>query len=271
MKHYTYMITNTKTNMKYIGARTSKVENLLDDLKKYKSSSRNLTFIMEQKKSPEDFEYTILSTFDDRKSAINHEIELHNTYDVARNKEFYNMAKQTCTGFDRTGTTSVSGPLHHRYGKGISEHVRLKLLESNLGRKLSPEHIQKGIDKRTGTTRTEEAKAKMSKAMKGLTKSEAHRLKLREANLGKKLSEETKAKIGKSSKGTTSQLQADKKAYPVKCYGVLYRSGYDAASFLGLSVSSVRRFSLDESNTNFIRFEKGYIAKHSTRKFNESV
>jgi hypothetical protein len=251
--------------MKYIGARTSKRSNLLDDLKTYKSSSTNKLFISEQTNSPKDFEYVILAVFADRISAINDEIKLHNKYDVARNKSFYNLAKQKSNGFDRTGCKSVSGENHHRYGKGMSEHIMNKLLEANLGRKLSEEHIQKLSKIRTGRTYSEETKAKMSNSAKGKPKAESHRQKLREANLGKKLSEETKAKIRLASKGTTTQLQADKKSYPIKCYGVLYRSAYDAASFLNTSVSRVRRLSLDTSNVEFMRFEKGYIANNRVK------
>ena len=286
--HYVYCITNIFNDMKYIGTRTSTKLNLLEDLKFYKSSSKDKQFMQEQKEKPENFKYEILKTFLDRKSAVRYEIKLHNKYDVCHNKDFYNRAKQTATGFDQTGSTlnvgknnpyygkthsqetldkmyvsKKRGKDHHRYGKGMPIYIKEKLREANLGRKLSEEHIQKLREARKDRTFSEETKRKISIAHKGIPKSEEHRIKLREANLGKKLSEEHRRKISEGGKGRKpSQYTNDLNAFPIKAYGVLYRSVYDASDFLNISASTVRRFALDINKPDFVRFEKGYIAKH---------
>jgi len=64
------------------------------------------------------------------------------------------------------------------------EEARVRLSESNKGKK-----------------HTEESKQKMSERLKGKPKSQEHKDKLRSANLGKTLSDETRAKMSKAHKG----------------------------------------------------------------------
>lgn len=104
--HYTYLITNTNTNMKYIGVRSC---NCLPENDSYMGSSKYLTEDIRQE-SLANFTKEILSLFETRVEAINEEIRLHNLYDVAKNPEYYNKAKQTSTGFDTTGTTGTRTP-----------------------------------------------------------------------------------------------------------------------------------------------------------------
>ena len=101
--HYTYKITIRQPideRKYYIGVRSSKCKPE-DDIY-YKSSSRSLkTYLKEHS----EVEYTkeILAYFFDRKSALQHEIELHQEFDVARNPLFFNDARQTNTGFCTEG------------------------------------------------------------------------------------------------------------------------------------------------------------------------
>ena len=104
--HYTYQITEISTQMKYIGCRSSE-RNPEDDLGLYYFSSiRDKSFVEKQKDNPEDYLYDILGVFENREDAIEHEISLHKIYDVSNNKMFYNVSKQTSTGWDNSGFVS---------------------------------------------------------------------------------------------------------------------------------------------------------------------
>ena len=102
--HYTYRITNTKQKRHYYGTRTSKLEPKLDLGVSYFSSSKDVEFKIDQKLNSQDYRYKVLKISKTREEAINLEIRLHNKFDVGINPNFYNRAKQTAEGFDRTGT-----------------------------------------------------------------------------------------------------------------------------------------------------------------------
>lgn len=145
MKHYTYKITNIKENKHYIGVRSA--ENPIKDLGiKYFSSSTDKEFMLEQQEFPERFEYKILEVFSTRKLAIAKEIELHDLYDVAVNESFYNMNKQTSSGFCRLGIPHSEetlgkmslvhlGEKNHMYGKTHSKSALLKMSVAKVGKK----------------------------------------------------------------------------------------------------------------------------------------
>ncbi len=103
MYYYVYGITHKFISKKYIGARKSKVVPEEDIGIKYFSSSHDKNFMLEQKEHPERFLYEVLQEFSSREEAIIYEIELHHRYNVGINKDFYNLSRQTSTGFDRTG------------------------------------------------------------------------------------------------------------------------------------------------------------------------
>lgn len=105
--HYVYKITNlspTDERKYYIGVRSSKVEPELDT--NYNSSSTYLKKALKEI-GHKHFSKEVLSEFSNRELATQEEIRLHNLYDVAKNVEFYNMSKQTSTGFDPTGFINV--------------------------------------------------------------------------------------------------------------------------------------------------------------------
>ena len=95
-QHYVYLLTDGIMN--YIGARSCNYR--IDADSSYLGSSKHI---------PSEFKKVcnkiILGRFNTRKEAIAYEIELHNKFDVAKNEQFYNRAKQTSTGFDTTGQT----------------------------------------------------------------------------------------------------------------------------------------------------------------------
>jgi hypothetical protein len=128
MQHYTYFLTAKEpfNGMKYyIGVRSCK-GNPEED--KYSGSSK----VIKQNKIAADKH--ILATWDTRQEAVSHEILLHDCFDVAVNKEFFNKAKQTSVGFDTTGT------IGHNAGKKLSPERIEKLRQSNLGRKHTEEN-----------------------------------------------------------------------------------------------------------------------------------
>lgn len=103
MYHYTYQITNKESNQKYIGSRKSKLKPEEDLGIKYFTSSKDTLFREDFKSNPDKYISKVLNVFETREEALEHEIELHEKFDVAKNHEFYNLSKQTSKGF----TTSV--------------------------------------------------------------------------------------------------------------------------------------------------------------------
>ena len=176
MYHYTYMIRSSNA-MFYIGARSCAV--LPEDDKYYGSCD---SFTAWQKENNEALDKHILGTFPNRALAIEHEIELHNFYDVAKNKLFWNKAKQTAVGFDTAGT------------KLTKEHIE-KVAKHTRGVPQSEEHKRKRAEARRGTKVSEEQKAKQSAKMKGRKLSKEHIEKIISNRIGKKHSEETKEKM----------------------------------------------------------------------------
>lgn len=127
--HYVYEITHKVTGKKYIGARSSNKEPILD-LLKYKSSSSDKDFKQELLDFEENFTFEIVDVFPTREQALQLEILLHNVFDVGRNPNFYNKAKQTSTGFcgylfgEKNGMFGKTGEKSANYNKkGISSKI----------------------------------------------------------------------------------------------------------------------------------------------------
>lgn len=159
MNHYTYMI-KYSNGKKYVGVRSC--ECLPEEDTSYVGSS---------KYTPNDLIVSkeILAVFATRKEAVNHEIYLHELYDVVKNDEFYNRSKQTSTKFDTTGLQLE-----------FTEEHKEKISEALKGRKRSKEvikfcmqrrkEIQEKRFKETGRRtkpKSEETKKKISEAKKG--------------------------------------------------------------------------------------------------------
>jgi len=95
MNHYTYELQNKDDGLKYIGVRSCRCPIKEDS---YMSSSKWAT-----KQYLANCTKKILKTFSTRKEAVEHEIYLHNKYDIAVNPHYFNQAKQTATKFDQSG------------------------------------------------------------------------------------------------------------------------------------------------------------------------
>jgi hypothetical protein len=133
--------------MKYIGVRSCNCDPKEDN---YWGSSKYI---------PKDVKTThkkrILKIHATRLDAVNHEIFLHNKYDVAVNKEFYNRSKQTSTKFDTTG-------IPH----SCTEEARRKLSISKKGKKRPPEVVEAMRQRMLGTKQSPETCKKRSETAK---------------------------------------------------------------------------------------------------------
>lgn len=161
MNHYTYIIKHKNLNLKYIGVRSC--ECLPKDDTNYWGSSKHLP-----KNAKETHSKRVLKTFSTRKEALEHEIYLHNKYEVATNINFYNKANQTSVGFDTTGTTLVFTELHKQRiseamkGKKHSEERRKKSSETWKEIASKPDYV----NPRQGVTMSEDLKRKISESRK---------------------------------------------------------------------------------------------------------
>ena len=124
MYHYVYRITHKELSKHYYGCRTSAVTPKEDIGVKYFSSSKDKTFINDQKTCTYKYKYKVVKVFTSRELAIEFEILLHNKFDVGKNPKFYNKCKQTAIGFDTSG------------GRLSEEHIK-RLTVCSTGRKLS--------------------------------------------------------------------------------------------------------------------------------------
>ncbi len=87
MYHYTYILLDPESNMKYIGMRSCKCKPEEDT---YMGSSYSMT-IHDKRRCDK----LVLEEFDTREEALQHEIKLHNQFEVHTNPEFWNLSKQT--------------------------------------------------------------------------------------------------------------------------------------------------------------------------------
>lgn len=160
----------------------------------------------EQKEHPENFRYKVLKDFKTRKAALNLECELHHRYKVDTNEEFYNRAMQTSDGFD----------CHFKH-EHWPDWVKEKISKSRIGKKISPETIEKAKETRRknggnkgeknpmyGKHHSEETLAKMRSNPNISHKKENHPL------WGTHCSEETKQKISLANKGKIRMTEEHK-------------------------------------------------------------
>ena len=163
--HYTYLIEvlePTDSRKYYIGARSSDCYPTEDNY--YGSSKYLKSWIKENGKHK--LVKKILAIWPTREHAIEHEIRLHDEFNVALNEEYFNRSKQKTTGFDTSGM--VSG----WKGKSPSEETLEKMRLAAKSR----------VSPNKGTTLSEEQKKKISetKLKNPYKHTEEHKAKMRQ-------------------------------------------------------------------------------------------
>lgn len=155
--HYVYLLQSRVSNMNYIGVRTCKGKIGEDH---YKGSSKYMS-----KEDKDNCNKIILKRFKTRKEAVAYEVELHELFDVARNPQFWNRAKQTNTKFDTSGRVLTDEKERAKRSKAQKERYK-KHGHPNAGRKLSLEHRTKIGEGGKGRKHSADTKEKMrAKAM----------------------------------------------------------------------------------------------------------
>jgi len=206
--HYTYIIRNKLTKQVYIGVRSC--NGPADDDIKYWGSCATLSEAINSTGICH-FQKRILSTFKNRKEAVAHEILLHDRYDVSHSVKFYNVVKQTSTGFDNSGRKyKLKNPMTAEHKDKLSEAAKRRTgnNSSMYGKKHSEKTKQKIRDARAKQIMkpvTDETRQKMSKSLTGMfvgkkVSAETGR-KISKAKLGHKTSDSTKAKMSASALG----------------------------------------------------------------------
>lgn len=183
MYHYTYRLTinnNTDSRKYYIGARSCTEYPTNDN---YFGSCKTLLAWI-KKHGTEGIVKEILAIYGKRQDAIEHEINLHNYFDVAKNVEFWNKAKQTAIGFDTTGTKQT-------------EELKLQKSLKTKGRPKTEEHKEKIRNALLGKAKSKEHCNSLSNVRKGIPSP----LKGMSIGKGRKFTEEHKIQIGLANKG----------------------------------------------------------------------
>lgn len=167
--HYTYKITvdNCSDQRKYyIGSRTSNC--IPEEDVFYHGSCKSLKeFLKSNPNTP--YKKEVLAYFPTRYDALEHEIQLHAEFDVARNPEFFNRARQTSTKFSTEGMPAPNLGIPH------SEHTKHKMSKSHAGKPKS-EAVKRhlSITKKgkpnghAGLHHSIQGKENISKAKKGI-------------------------------------------------------------------------------------------------------
>lgn len=175
----------------YIGVRTCKELGLApENDKSYMGSSKNPEFIKIPKNKKKKL---IFSTFLTRYDAVEHEIMLHNYYNVAENPLFANLSKQTSTGFDvRDVQRGENNPM---WGRKHTEEAKQKQSKAKKGKYTGKDHSM------WGRKHTEETKRKQSEAKKGNNNPMYGKKGKDHPWTGRKHTEETKQKQSLANKG----------------------------------------------------------------------
>jgi|FLOH01.1.fsa_nt_gi hypothetical protein len=189
MFHYTYIIINTTTKKKYIGVRSCKCKPV-DDVTYWGSSRVLLDDI--KNKGKMCFKKRVLCVFLSRKEALTHEILLHDRYNVAVSEIFYNMSKQTCTGFDVTGTKLI---------RVLTSEMRQKMSKARKGKKHSNESIKKMSQSTLGFKHSASTKKKIGNASKLRKHTHESKRKMSLIALGRKKSDNAKKNMAIAQKG----------------------------------------------------------------------
>jgi len=203
MNHYTYFLTAKEpfNGMKYyIGVRSCK-SNPEED--KYMGSSKII------KRNKVAVDKHILATWNSRKEAVTHEILLHECFDVALNKEFFNQALQTAVGFDTSGKPSPMKGKQHTL-ETIEKMRESKLNQSTETKQKIANTLKGHVAWNKGISPTDDAKYKMRQAKLGKICSKEHCENISKAK--RNISEEARKRLSESAKKYWEQKQMKESA-----------------------------------------------------------
>lgn len=181
MYHYVYRITNTTIKKHYYGKRSSKLSPTQDIGIRYFSSSTDKAFMQDQKDNPRNYKYKVVSVHTTAVLAMEKEIKLHAKFDVRKATNFYNLSNQTAVGFDFTGQL-----------RPLTEATKIKISNSNKGKKFTEDHKQKLREAKLGSVLSEAHKCKISEGNTGHVCAPETRAKIRAAHVGKPKSQQHK-------------------------------------------------------------------------------
>ena len=198
MYHYTYEVSTsnpTDSRQKYIGVRSSECYPTEDS---YYGSCKSFTE-WQKVNGKESLAKKIFAIHQTRELAMEHEIKLHELFDVGTNEMYFNQVRATSTGFSNAGNKDI----HNKIGDALrgrksplrdrprTEEVKAKIRQKHIGKVMSPE------------SRAKMSKARLGKepANKGIPKTEDEKL-LMSQRIHKTYSEnpEIKDKISQSVK-----------------------------------------------------------------------
>ena len=219
--HYNYIITNLNNHKRYIGVRSCNCRPVEDI--GYWGSCNLLKEIM-LKEGEGCFKKDIFKIWGTRELAVEHEIMLHDYFEVAINPMFYNEAKQTSIRFDTTGKkhiketrkkmseshVDIRGENNPMYGRKHTEETKKKISKVHKGKFISDETKKKISEKLIGKRHTEETKKKISEKLIGKRHTEEHKKNLSKSVIGKKHTEETKKKMSISTSGVNNPMYGKK-------------------------------------------------------------
>lgn len=175
--HYTYVIIDLQPHSSkrwYIGKRSCWWP--IEEDFNYMGSSTNKEFKQLIKYYPNRFKKVVLETFETNEEALQNEIFLHTLFDVGRSHYFYNLAKQTSTGFNTNGNEEVAlkAKLYHIgispankgvFGKYHHSLQTRKLISEKVAGEKHPNFGNKSYF--AGKVHTDEAKEKQREAKVG--------------------------------------------------------------------------------------------------------
>lgn len=198
-KHYTYELYDPINDMKYIGVRTAPAGvEPKDDT--YMGSVQSKQWISEWGKIKRRCTKKIDNVFETRQEAEKREIYLHEKYEVAASKKYYNACKAASTKFNVAGIPKtdeqkkkISESNKGKHFGATTKEWRQNISAGNKGKRRTVEHRenyskarQKLIAEGWKAEFTQETRKKLSAAARGKTKSNEHREKLRQSNVGQK-------------------------------------------------------------------------------------
>lgn len=189
----------------YIGSRGCNIS--VEKDYKYMGSFKDKTFKPKYKK--------VLKTFQNRLEAYEHEVYLHEKFNVDKNPYFANKSKQLISGFSRAGARD-SEETKSKKKKAIRDYylnnpsARIEMGEITKGKKW----FTNGFNDVRGfycPDGFKPGRSKTSSPMKGKKHTEKTKQKLREIGLNRKQSQETREKIRIANSGRKHSIETKRK------------------------------------------------------------